>query len=410
MTMNCLPIQWRRTLILSAAVAFAACSSSSTTNDAQIAGGSGGTTSAGSGGASAHLDAAVASTGGSPDSGAGGSTTSGGGSTGTSNTGLDAAQADRPATGGTQADAPIWDGQGDSQPDVSYLGDRGVGGDTDGGIDAGESDPYFSNVVLLMHFDGANTATTFTDVKGHVMTPNGSAQTRTTQSVFGGSSGYFDGTSAYLTAQPSDDWNFYAGDFTVELFVYFNGGLASQLEIPTFFSFWGPSSVNLGWQLCYDVNWTAATGSSNDTVPGTMFFIFSTTGSDEVVPAASWTPTANAWYHLAVVRHGSDFLYFANGMLIGSISLGGDGGVPDWTRTDPASNAGLWLTDGGVAGNAAIHATTTSTFAIGAGVGNPGSANPQSFFNGYIDEARITKGVARYTANFTPPTGPFPDQ
>jgi hypothetical protein len=71
MTMNCLPILWRRTLILSAAVALAACSSSSTTNDAQIAGGSGGTTSAGSGGASAHLDAAVASTGGSTDSGAG---------------------------------------------------------------------------------------------------------------------------------------------------------------------------------------------------------------------------------------------------------------------------------------------------------------------------------------------------
>ena len=159
--MSCLPIQWRRRLILSAAVAFAACSSSSTTNDAQIAGGSGGTTSAGSGGASTHLDAAVASTGGSIDSGAGGSTTSGGGSTGTSNTGVDAAQADRPATDGTggtgstvdgaadwsgvdapatdgtQADAPIRDSQGDSQSDVSYLGDRGVGSDASGGGDGG---------------------------------------------------------------------------------------------------------------------------------------------------------------------------------------------------------------------------------------------------------------------------------
>ena len=404
--MNCLPIQWRRrTLILSAAVAFAACSSSSTTNDAQIAGGTGGTTSAGSGGASAHLDAAVASTGGSTDSGAGGSTTTGGGSTGTSNTGVDAAQADRPATGGTGGTGSTLDGAAD------WPGaDEAATIDAGGRIDAGQSDPYFSNVVLLMHFDGANKATTFTDVKGHVMTPNGSAQTRTTQSVFGGSSGYFDGTSAYLTAPPSDDWNFYAGDFTVELFVYFNGGVPSQLEIPTFFSFWGPTSVNQGWQVCYDVNWTAATANANNQVPGTVFFIFSTTGSDEVVPAVSWTPTANVWSHFAVVRHGSDFLYFANGTLIGSMSIGGDGGVPDWTRTDPASNTGLWFTDGGVAGNAAIHATTTSTFAIGAGVGNPGSANPQSFFNGYIDEARSTKGVARYTANFTPPTGPFPDQ
>ena len=371
MTMNCLPIQWRRTLILSAAVAFAACSSSSTTNDAQIAGGSGGTTSAGSGGASAHLDAAVASTGGSTDSGVGGSTTSGGGSTGTSNTGVDAAQADRPATGGsggtgstvdgaadwsgadapatdgTQADAPIRDSQGDSQSDVSYLGDRGVGGDTSGGIDAGESDPYFSNVVLLMHFDGANGATSFTDVKGHAVTPHGSAALSSTTSAFGGASGHFDGASGYLSLDYSDDWNFYAQDFTVEFFVYFNGGVSGQLEIPTLFSFAANSWTNWGgWQICYDANWP-----ENDQVPGTVFFIFTTTGSDEVNPRAAWTPAANAWYHLAIVRHGSDFLYFVNGALIGSQSLGPTG-VADWTRVTPGS--GPWLTDGGVSANAAI--------------------------------------------------------
>jgi hypothetical protein len=37
------------------------------------------------------------------------------------------------------------------------------------------------------------------------------------------------------------------------------------------------------------------------------------------------------------------------------------------------------------------------------------SAGSGGDFSGYIDEFRITKGVARYTANFTPPTAPFPD-
>ncbi len=166
MTTSCLPIQWCRTLVLCAAVAFAACSSSSTTNDAQIAGGSGGTTSAGSGGASAHLDAAVASTGGSTDSGAGGSTTSGGGSTGASNTGVDAAQADRPATGDTQADAPIWDSQGgstdsgaaaDRQPTVDAV-DAPVSGVDGASSDASAAEGGSTSVATMFISDSLNGA------------------------------------------------------------------------------------------------------------------------------------------------------------------------------------------------------------------------------------------------------------
>jgi hypothetical protein len=84
----------------------------------------------------------------------------------------------------------------------------------------------------------------------------------------------------------------------------------------------------------------------------------------------SWVPLANAWYHVATVRSGSTVTHYVNGISIGS-----------GTFTD------------------SISATTT----LQIGTGGAGS------FNGYIDDLRITR-VARYTANFQPPTSQVQDQ
>jgi Concanavalin A-like lectin/glucanases superfamily len=288
---------------------------------------------------------------------------------------------------------------------ASGAGDGGDGA-TGGSIGA---DPYFSNVVLLMHFDGTNAATTFTDVKGHTVTPYGAAKLAATTSVFGGASGAFDGTSAYLTLDNSNDWNFGGGDFTVELFVYFTGGVPGQLQIPTLFGLWGPMATNDSWELLYTAKVAGVTGFNHQT-DGTLQLLFSTTGSDEVIPAVAWVPAADTWHHIAAVRHGGDFLYFVDGALVGMKSIdAANDGVPDWTRSDPASNAGDWLPGAAVGAAAAIHANTSARLSIGVGVGAPGTVNSQSFLTGYIDEARITKGVARYTAAFTPPSAAFPD-
>jgi len=369
-------------------VMFGACGSGGNGGAGGSAGGTG-KVDAGSGGSSGStLDANV------PSGGSGGST-------------RDAGSADVPATSDTaialDTGSPV-DGAADwSGVDAPATSDAG------GRLDAGQSDPYFSNVVLLMHFDGANGATNFVDVKGHAVTPMGSAALATARSVYGGASGYFDGASAYLKVAPSDDWNFAANDFTVELSVSFAGGISGQLQIPALLMLGPP----LGWQLLYNRAYPPA-----DLVPGTVLIMFSTepgpgpvggpqinTSPDQVVPSATWTPSADTWCHLAVVRHGSDFLFFVNGNLIGTRSLGPDGDLVDWlpgSGWESTPNGKLPL-------DVSIN-PSDGNLVIGSGLGSNGDPNPQTYFGGYIDEARITKGVARYTTNFTPPTGPFPDQ
>lgn len=80
--------------------------------------------------------------------------------------------------------------------------------------------------------------------------------------------------------------------------------------------------------------------------------------------------TASEWVHIAVVRESGILYYYVNGSLIGFGSFTSD--------------------------------LTNTTATIGCTYEN------SQFYQGRIDELRITKGVARYTENFTPPTGPFP--
>src|SRR5579863_7700839 len=247
---------------------------------------------------------------GSKSSGTAGSAGSGGGSGkgpdggaagGAGSTTGDSGQVGDVAGGGDTSDAG-----GGREAGETETGDAVVQDTQDGGCqpcDSGSCDPNFCNVVLL-HFDGVDGGAAFTDVKGHAVTAHGSAQLTGTTAAFGGTSGYFDGTTGYLTLAASDDWNFGASDFTVELFANFKGGAAGQTPIPTFFSLWGPTCSEQGWQLNYNVNYNTV-ASENDLPANSLFVGFSTTGSDEVIPGVAWTPPADSWVHIAAVRHGS---------------------------------------------------------------------------------------------------------
>ena len=83
------------------------------------------------------------------------------------------------------------------------------------------TDPYLADVVLGMHFDGANGSTAFTDdATGKTITVYGGAQISTSQSAFGGASGYFNGTDAYLSVPHSADLDLASGNFTIEAWIY----------------------------------------------------------------------------------------------------------------------------------------------------------------------------------------------
>jgi hypothetical protein len=217
------------------------------------------------------------------------------------------------------------------------------------------TDPYFSNVVALLHMDGTDASTTFTDVKGNTFTPAGNAQIDTSQSKFGGASGLFDGSGDYITSGAITGMPLGTGDFTVEFFVrpaIVGSGFTGLLATPS------PSGyVGGGLYIRH----------YSGTIQVTM------NGSSTPVAQASGAWAANVWIHVAVTRESGSVRLFIGGVLQGS-------------ATTNTTNL------------------TGTTVRFGYSTQDPGS------YNGWADELRITKGVARYTANFTPPTEPFLDQ
>jgi hypothetical protein len=202
--------------------------------------------------------------------------------------------------------------------------------------------------TLLMHFDGANNSTTFTDEKGHAFSTGvGSPIISTADYEFGGSSLYLNGSSTISTSA-SNDFKL-SGDFTIDCWANAasNPGAGNYSVVGswgaarTWLLLLGSSNVGFGWNGSYlSFNWTFPT-------PGTRF-------------------------HLAVVNSGGTLTVYLNGTSLGSQTLSGAAGsiVGPLTIGRNDDSGGVW------------------------------------YFNGYIDELRIIK-VAEWTLNFTPPTSAY---
>jgi hypothetical protein len=224
----------------------------------------------------------------------------------------------------------------------------------------GSTDPNFANVSLLLHGEGTNGSTVFTDSSSNAITvtkggdPAQTTTISTAQQKYGTASIFNTGGanigSHFITAS-SSVFTFGTGDFTVEMFFYL-----SNLSANVGFVFQSPAAdVNQSMGLAL---WTGNIRYCNQN--GTI-----------LIDGGS-NPASNTWHHIAVARSGTATKLFVNGTQVGS------------TFTDTRNYASTQFCFGG----------ETSWF---------------SSVGAYYDEIRITKGVARYTANFTPPIAAFPD-
>jgi hypothetical protein len=214
--------------------------------------------------------------------------------------------------------------------------------------DGTPTDPFFANVQALLHFDGTNGSTTFTDQKGNSWSAMGNAQISTTDPKWGVGCLVTDGTGDSISATAAA-FDLISSDFTME--------------------FWLRPAAVSGLRYCFDLFTSSTTGLA--------FYLNGTgleliRGSTPMITVAG-VFSAGVYQHVAITRSGNSWRVFVDGVQKGS------------TLTS------------------AVALSSAQTLRIGNDRGNNFS------MNGKFDDFRYTKGVARYTANFTPPTGPFPD-
>lgn len=206
-----------------------------------------------------------------------------------------------------------------------------------------------TNTSLLCNFTNAGIydATSKNDLE-----TVGNAQISTTQSKFGGSSMYFDGTGDWLTIPNGQNFVFGSGDWTVELWVR-----PASSSRQGFATLGNNAGTNIPWEVGINAS-------------GKFRALVQTSGGQVIIDGTT-TPSANTWYHVAVARYGGTVTLYVNG-------------VAEAT------------------GSVSTNALVTETSPVYVGAYNYGFP-----LTGYIDDLRITKGIARYTSNFTPPTTAF---
>lgn len=225
--------------------------------------------------------------------------------------------------------------------------------DTDAVVDT-QTDTY---TKLLLHLNANDGSKEISDSgnTGHVATQAGTATISSAQAKFGAGSLLLDGDSDYITVPDHADWYFADAAFTIDFQIRFNS----------------VGTTYVVSQLSGSQQWFI------QIVASTIYLgIINAGGSTLLGFTCPWSPSINTWYHLALVRidnadAATSWRIFINGV------------AQTLTKT-----GGNW--------NASFE-NIASALSIGA----QGAA---TYLNGYLDEFRISKGLARWTSDFTSPT------
>ena len=202
-----------------------------------------------------------------------------------------------------------------------------------------------TNASLYLPFDNVGV---YDKTGSNPLILSGNTTTSTTQTKYADTSLYFDGSGDYINVGDTSFGNL-PTDFTLEGWYNFSALSTNRILIDTFLS-----GVSDSWQLYW-----RGTGSS------ISFWVGSGTVLQD--PSAS-TITTNTWYHIAVCRSGSTIKLFIDGNEKDSATL----------STDLSPNRSIDL-------------------------GRQASTDA-NYFQGYMEDVQIIKGLAKYTTNFTPPT------
>lgn len=227
------------------------------------------------------------------------------------------------------------------------------------------SDSFYASVTSLLHYEGANASTVFFDQKGNTWTAVGAAIISTGRAKFGASSLLLNGTNAYASLPSNIGVNLGAASttiWTIEGWIYLTALTSTNQHICCKDGAFGSSFPSYALY----VKSTGVLGADIGTGNGTA--------AVQTITSTA-TISLNAWHHIALVRNGTTLSTYLDGVLVASAVITAN------------------IIDGG------------KPLLVGYQAGQPAG----SFFTGNIDDFRITKGVARYTANFAPPTAQFPD-